>query len=367
MKTNRKSSIINLFYVETPLHLFYSIIIEKNLGSKSYLIVDLHRIKQKQLVASMDPILKNFFDKILFAHDFDQLSNLSIRYPFRSISYLIQLFKETSKILNEINDLSSVIHLYIFSLNRIERILFNRLKKKSLVKLTICEEGVGSYTSEFYLIGRDYEYYNNFSLFKIIRQMLFLPVNIDEINRIELMNPSLKTYKNPEFIKKTFKLKYNSLLLSQFLKEINKSTQLRDKIINVPKKLYLSGNLNSDFEKEFFDTNLKNKNFFYKSHPSIGEDSDLINLNFLPWEIIQIQAEIKYLISYGSSTGLNLLNMNLNILTKYIFVFELFHDEKIVWFDYETEKEMFYLYKDYYPKNIFIPKSINELISLIEE
>lgn len=360
MKNNYPTS-LNIYYVETPLHLFISLL-KNTVRKDSMLIIDLHRQKQKLLYNTIAHLLETYFEIIITTHDFPQLASIDT-FKLNYLSYIVSLHVESNRIIKSIKKTYSHLNLIFFTLNRIERVLINKLNIKHDFSLFLCEEGIGSYTSIYHILGQDAKNKKNL-FYNLLRKILGLKLKSNVIKALLLLEPDLIStdYSNENY--KIEKMNINTDFIHNLILRLKNDSFFNELIEKIPKRIYFSNNINPELEFQFYTKYIEELGIFYKNHPSLDEN-DIFDFNFLPWEIIQLSSNIEQIISYCSSSGLVILNIEKNIHTKYIFLFELFHEEGINWLNFESEIKLIYKYKEKFPLNVFIPKSLNEMIEII--
>lgn len=358
---NKNPKILNIYYVETPLHLFISLL-KNNNKLDSMLIIDLHREKQKMLYNSIGNLLSKYFETVITTHDFPQPVSID-SFKALHLSYIVSLHKEAKQIIKKIKNSYTHLNINVFTLNRMERVLINKLKKEMNFNLILSEEGIGSYTSPYHILGVDSLNKKNV-IYEFLRKIAGFKLNPNDIKELQLLNPELISadYSNETY--KIRRMEIDSKNISEFISSLKKDIFFSEKIEKVPKKIFFSNNINPELEYQFYTRFLEEFGIFYKNHPSLNEN-DIFDVNFLPWEIIQLSTDIEYIISYCSSSGLALLNISKSVHTKYIFLFELFHEIGINWLNFDSETILIYKYLEKFPINIFIPKTIKEMREII--
>jgi hypothetical protein len=351
----------HIYYIETPLHLFLSIL-AINKKNHNTLIVDIHRDSQKKLIETTLPYFRELFDEVRFIHNYPQIGVLKKMNLFSFIIYIMKLNRDVSNYLKSSKIFSNT-NLNIFTLNRMERILINKLNNITKLTVNIFEDGIGSYTRPEDVLGLDSSN-SSFSFVSVIRSVLNLKIEPGIIKSYYLSEPKLI-----QFDLKTFPIRINKAKFR--ISNLHKILDNKKEILKISKDLssihtvYMLNNINVEEELQFFYKYFQNKSAFIKFHPSsslkTGHD------NIILWELHQLLFEIKYIFSYGSSAGLTLLNMNQGKDTCYVFLFEVYKELGFNWFDSANERLILYKYMEIYPGNIKIPKSIAEFSELINK
>jgi hypothetical protein len=351
----------NIYIAETPLHLYLSML-SVNKENYNTIIIDYHRISQQKLSVLMMPFLKGLFKNIIYVHDYEQIGDFNKSNTIGTIKYLFKLNADVNLIVRSI-DGGENITLNVFTLNRLERIMINKFYSRSSITVNVLEDGIGTYTRPEHILGLDYSNKTTSFIYNKFRLLFNLSINPSMINLIKLSEPRLIQF-NPNIfpiriVEAEFNLT-NITEISEDIKHLIKST----KDFSSPEFVYMSNNINVEEELLFFNKYFNRSMVQFKFHPSYSIEN---NNSLILWELYQMLFNVNYIFSYGSSSGLVLLNILENINTKYVFLFELYSKLGHTWFSYEEESLLIYKYKELYPENIRIPKSIIELKELLSE
>lgn len=356
---------MNLYIVETVYHLFLALVIvneEKN----NTLIVDSHRIQTLNAVKKLEFIISIKFNKIIFVHKYSQRSTFRNKNILRHILYYLRMTCDINRVLQETKT-NEFKDLYLFTTNRIERLLINKIYKMNKNNnIFLIEEGLGSYTNIAHILGNDAHFFNDVNkITNLLRKLSSTSINVSQFKELYFIFPDLvdfsiiSSFKNIRLITQNNSISQIKLLVSkQYHKELATKT-------NTNKSIYLYSNQNDEFENNFYYNYLFKYPIDYKLHPSRMENYNkdlLINISI---ELLSIVDPFKMLISYASGTAITLLSLEPKFSTKFIFLFEIYHSNNIR-FASDEELNFFYRLKQKFPGKIFIPKDSIELSILLQ-
>lgn len=355
---------MNLYIIETIYHLFLTLIVVDD-KDWNILIVDSHRNSTLSAVKYFKFILNKSFKQTIFVHQYRQIVTFNGGILLNRILYYLKVNHDVKKILQE-TESADYLNLFVFTPNLIERLLIKKIYKSNVNNNVInIEDGIGSYTI-VNILGRDNSTSESKSLI------------IDLLRRISNTNLSTSYFKTlyfvfPDLVEDKISSSFQSIKMIRNFNSVLKIKNLISKDYftknrakkNFNKSLHLFSKFNDEFEMNF------NRKYFFeyqidfKLHPSRmnqHEDNSMLNNSI---ELLSLVDPFNVLLSYNSSSALALLNIASEFSTKFIFLFEIYHSFNVRFNTDDSFEILFKLMKKF-PKNIFIPKNLDELMLILK-
>jgi len=295
---------MNVFICETGYHIFLSDVINKE--NNSEIFIDIKRDQNKVHISYLGEYLTNRFGavKTFETPSFSKKNNIII-----FLSLFLKFTKSkliVSKLLKTFDQNISY-DVYFFTLNWIERLLINSLRKQKNISVHLVEDGLGAYSYN-YRFGKDgtIETTNNSWLINCIRTLLGIKINNRDIKVLHYSIPDILDY---EIIKR-FSEKIEGIPLDiavlDRISRVAMSTGIQSNSNNQAMRVFF-GDLSCKNERYLYKTYLEPLGFIVKDHPKKFklrnfETSGNIDLFNLPWEYLLVLNENEKVIVCGEST-----------------------------------------------------------------